>query len=337
MDSPRVARGRGARKVQIKSQSGNPPINFAFHRVSVEGDEGGYDLKTTSHRVLRALVARRQYKSIDQGDNEVVVAAVAATTTVAGEAEQSNPELQPQTSITAVPTITTNQLLQVDGIIRYQGQTTTIMPYTKFVEDIVNFQDLCESSTCQNACRHRLNILEEKYEIYKLLNTDLEESRDKLRHGGGVFGPLMKIDNSVRLSTAANAHELIQFIVKTYHEKGNDVVMVQGQNNPITLRGLFEHHGIHDPSLFTVEGLGLHPSTTQRFHKFDIFSPEFNRGGLPSAEIMRIFLRHGTLNHGAFYAAIVRPILEQGESQSKIATEYKIPMFGFSREEWFVL
>eukprot|EP00759_Apiculatamorpha_spiralis_P056833 PhF_6_TR8311/c0_g2_i2/m.12870/K01490/AMPD; AMP deaminase len=305
----RFSRTTKGRKTQQQKRNQSTPINYAFHRVSVEGDDGGQDLKSTSQKVLGSLLARHKYKSIDQGQNEAA---------------------DPFT------TLTTHQLFQVDGVIRYQGQTTNIMSYSQFAQDIMNFQELCESSTCQNACRHRLNILEEKYEIYNLLNTDLEESTDKLRHGGGVYGPLMKVDNAVRLSTASNAHDLIQFIVKMYNEQGNEVVMLR-DHNPVTLRGLFEHHGIRDPSLFTVEGLGLHPSTIQRFHKFDIFSSEFNRGGLPSAEIMRIFLRHNTHNHGAFYSSIVRPILEQGESQNKIATEFKIPLFGFSREEWFVL
>eukprot|EP00760_Papus_ankaliazontas_P027924 PhM_4_TR3463/c1_g1_i12/m.25633/K01490/AMPD; AMP deaminase len=294
-------------KSRDKKYQTDIPSNQLHHRVVVEGDDGGLDMKRCCSQFTSALLARNKYRD------------------VAGFAQVE--PLAPRTDI-----------FQQEGIIRYTGQTTTVPSYVEYLMDMQLVRAACENATCQNACKHRLTILEEKYEMYALLNKELEDTTCRLRHSGGIYGPHYRVDTSVRLSTSMNAQALLEFILKTLETRPNDVVAMRDRNTPVTLRGLFETHNITNPAALTVEGLGLLPTQTGRFHRFDIFDKELNRGGEASAEILRTFLKANTHNNGEYFAQIAHRVLEQGASMSpKTLTELKIPVFGFNREEWFNL
>eukprot|EP00760_Papus_ankaliazontas_P027928 PhM_4_TR3463/c1_g1_i14/m.25497/K01490/AMPD; AMP deaminase len=296
-------------KSRDKKYQTDIPSNQLHHRVVVEGDDGGLDMKRCCSQFTSALLARNKYKDFDHG-----------------QIEGTDP-LPPRA-----------ELYQQDGIIRYTGQRTHFISYTEYTQDLHSVRAACENATCQNACKHRLTILEEKYEMYALLNKELEDTTCRLRHSGGIYGPHYRVDTSVRLSTSMNAQALLEFILKTLETRPNDVVAMRDRNTPVTLRGLFETHNITNPAALTVEGLGLLPTQTGRFHRFDIFDKELNRGGEASAEILRTFLKANTHNNGEYFAQIAHRVLEQGASMSpKTLTELKIPVFGFNREEWFNL
>eukprot|EP00760_Papus_ankaliazontas_P027934 PhM_4_TR3463/c1_g1_i17/m.25601/K01490/AMPD; AMP deaminase len=295
-------------KSRDKKYQTDIPSNQLHHRVVVEGDDGGLDMKRCCSQFTSALLARNKYRD------------------VAGFAQVE--PLAPRTDI-----------FQQEGIIRYTGQTTTVPSYVEYLMDMQLVRAACENATCQNACKHRLTILEEKYEMYALLNKELEDTTCRLRHSGGIYGPHYRVDTSVRLSTSMNAQALLEFILKTLETRPNDVVAMRDRNTPVTLRGLFETHNITNPAALTVEGLGLLPTQTGRFHRFDIFDKELNRGGEASAEILRTFLKANTHNNGEYFAQIATELVGLGERQTRTVnlSEYKIEVSGSTRDEWYNL
>eukprot|EP00760_Papus_ankaliazontas_P027957 PhM_4_TR3463/c1_g1_i6/m.25529/K01490/AMPD; AMP deaminase len=297
-------------KSRDKKYQTDIPSNQLHHRVVVEGDDGGLDMKRCCSQFTSALLARNKYKDFDHG-----------------QIEGTDP-LPPRA-----------ELYQQDGIIRYTGQRTHFISYTEYTQDLHSVRAACENATCQNACKHRLTILEEKYEMYALLNKELEDTTCRLRHSGGIYGPHYRVDTSVRLSTSMNAQALLEFILKTLETRPNDVVAMRDRNTPVTLRGLFETHNITNPAALTVEGLGLLPTQTGRFHRFDIFDKELNRGGEASAEILRTFLKANTHNNGEYFAQIATELVGLGERQTRTVnlSEYKIEVSGSTRDEWYNL
>ena len=223
----------------------------------------------------------------------------------------------------------------VDGVVHFEGEMLQEIPYSMYVAD---FDMVCKAVECgptKSVCRDRLKIIDEKYAIYIALNSDLEENQCSLRKGGGIFSGCVKIDNSVRLSTAMHSHNLLDYMINAFETEPHTVV---GQSNgkPVTLRDVFTKYGIDNPRALTVEGIGLHPPVQKRFHRFDIFSKDFNRGGERSAELLKLFLKRD----GPLYHNLVRPVLERTEKEfetRRVATEYKLPIFGTSRSEWTAL
>eukprot|EP00906_Rhabdomonas_costata_P002524 RCo003980 len=88
----------------------------------------------------------------------------------------------------------------------------------------------------------------------------------------------------------------------------------------------------------TVEGLGLQPGPKKQFHRFDIFSTKYSRGGEGSVELLLLFLKFRNYIKGRYFAQLVKPLLQKHDLESsRVATEYKVPIFGTDSEEWGVL
>lgn len=283
-----------------------------YHRVVVEGDDGDADYLKAAEKLARALKMRDAYKDVDKGQQESLA-----------DIDESKCVLEMK-----------------DGVFEVTGVQTTLVSWEKYIEDIKAIFDLLEVGPWLSVCRTRLTVLEEKFELYSLLNRELEEAHSVLDRGGGVHSRGVKVDNSVKLSTAMDARTLIDHIVQTARDNADETVKRDQDGHPMSLRDLMEDVGLLDPQNITVEGFGLHPRQRKRFDQFDILDPELNRSG--GAEVLQVFLQpHGTVNNGRFFADLIRPLFERfdphfndSDSGPAIASEYKIPISGASMDEW---
>ena len=248
------------------------------HQILVEGDDGGIEMLAACTKLQAAIDARSHYKMIDKGQSESV-------------------ERLPH-SITVV---------SEEGVFNFVGQTTKVVPWEMFYDDVMAVMQAVESKHCKATCKYRLHILEEKHNLYRILNADLEESADRNRRGGGFFAHSTKVDNCIHLQTCANALQLIEYVQSAVEDHAEDVVRLVS-DKPQTLHQMFAALDIEDPAELTVDNLGLHPSTEKRFDRFDVFDPELNRAGKASADFVRLFLSMDTLNGGQYFADVVRPI-----------------------------
>eukprot|EP01062_Namystynia_karyoxenos_P028805 TRINITY_DN2175_c0_g1_i1.p1 TRINITY_DN2175_c0_g1~~TRINITY_DN2175_c0_g1_i1.p1 ORF type:complete len:1842 (+),score=601.91 TRINITY_DN2175_c0_g1_i1:806-5527(+) len=283
---------------------------LTYHKVSITDDDGGPEMAKAAPMILGALEKRRMYQR--------------CTTTGDALATPMPPSSEKP------------QFRMNDGVVQFDGQTVFPVPYQDYVEHVKGVYRTVEDGPCKTTCRNRLKILEEKYLMFNALNSELEESHCPYRKGGGVFAKCTKVDNSVRLTTAMHVQDLLDFIVDAFRKKPETHAYRRPPDQGgawMTLREVFQKHEITEPEALTVEGIGLHPPAQKRFHRFDIFSEKYNRGGKRSAELLKLFLKRD----GPFYADIVRPILEDHDKDfdaERVATEYKLPIFGLSEEEW---
>ena len=66
-------------------------------------------------------------------------------------------------------------------------------------------------------------MLEERFELYTRLNTDIEEDADRRRRGGGVYSNAVKVD-FIRLRASVHAAALLEFIINTAVEQPHTLV-----------------------------------------------------------------------------------------------------------------
>ena len=302
---------------QGAAASARQSTKIQVHRVDVDGDDGGIEMRSASDKLALAAELRKKYKGIDKGQNE-----------------PTNEKLP------NIPKITVDY-----GVYHFAGQVTQAIPFEEYYDDVMALLSMNENGHCRAACKYRLSILEEKYNLYRILNSDIEESADRKRRGGGVHANSTKVDTSVRLSTCMSATELLETIQKTLSDprameepifESED--LTKSEQN-ITLQHLFNATEMEDVDALTVEGLGLHPPAETQSHPFDAFDPTRNRAGKPAAQLLRAFLTRDTLNGGRFFANSVTPPLHRREQRTKYiqASELSIELYGRYQEEWYRL
>ena len=293
------------------------PTKATYHRIIVDGDDGDSDYEKCCELIATCILIRARYKDIDKGQEELRLV------------EDGDPPPGP-----------TTELRMVDGVFCFGGQKTFPVEWKKYITDVKKIFSAIEDGPCLSTARSRLTILEEEFELYSLLNTRLEEDADPMRKGGGVFAHNTKVDNNVRLQTAVNAQQLVEYIIRTCSREQRSTLAGSGPNGePVTLGDILKAASIPDVKEITAEGLGLHPPMRKRFHRFDAMDPKLNIGGDGSAELLQVFLKHNTINKGKYFVDLIKPLMKTNEMRQGrvLATEYKLPLNGTSAEEWYVL
>lgn len=273
-----------------------------MYRVVIDGDDGGVAIGQVFERIDAALSLRDKYKG---------------TTTDQERATALVERLPKDVAIT----------VDKDGIYQVTGHNTwqfqKVQSWATFAADVEQLVLTVENTMCRKAAAHRLDIIEERSKMFFLLNTDLEE-RQSYRKGGGVFADVTKVDNSVRMSRAFNAHELLEFFVSCYNRYPNEVVSRDPATGAAqTLRELFEAHGIDDVTALTTQGLGYHPPPPGK-GRVDI-SEDVIHHPLTAA------LHNACIRiDGRFAPMLYRAHLSRLEAKGScgVATEHRISVYG---------
>ena len=302
------------------SDEGTSVGSTTYQRVIVEGDDGDKDFRKCCGPLLAPVInLRSKFKASDKGEDDALEGDV-----VVGDAD--------------------GFVTMVDGVYLFEGQKTPIMSWSEYVAAIDKILEAVESGPCLTTARARLKTLEEKFELYVLLNTDIEEEADKKRRGGGVYANATKVNNSVRLATCVNASALVETITGTIKENPtvgtipHSALGEATKNKPLS--ELLKQHNVEHPETITVEGLGLHPSLTRkRFHRYDALDEQLNPAGALGADLLRSFLTREGSDDGALFGLVVRPVLEKQEyaHMHLSATEMKVTLNGTHPTEWLEL
>ena len=217
----------GGSSAQAATAAAAAAPGAATHTVLIDGDDGGMEMLGVARDLFLAYDRRHMYKNVDQGQQEV-------TATSSGGLESKLP---------AAVTLR----LGDDGVWYFSGQTSTPVPWSVFYKHVLSLLDVNANPSAIAACRYRLQVLEEKYNLYRILNGDKEASTSAaganapgsggltggpsstdvrsaamggpaIGGGGtvgksaGIFADVARVDNSVRLQAGLNAVQLVGFI-----------------------------------------------------------------------------------------------------------------------------
>eukprot|EP00667_Euglena_gracilis_P000403 EG_transcript_403 len=312
-----------------------------FFRLHIMGDDGGADMADACQKLFEALEVRDKYHPPNvqpgapprrSGLREHVTFASQSSQSQASQASLASGATSSKESLNSHSGF--DQFRMVDGVVLFAGQKTKPVSYNQYASDFKALQRIVEDGPCRSTCRSRLKILEWQYIMYNVLNSPLEERWCSLNRGGGIY-TTYKVDNSVRLSTAAGARELLTFIIDKAINHGDDVVNTVDRKEE-TLQAFLARRRINNPRDLSVESMGLQPDANEHFHRFDIFSKKFSRGGEVSVELLHLFLkRDGKELKGRYYGELCQKVFQRDmRKRPYIATEYKVPIFGMNGGEW---
>lgn len=298
-----------------------------YHRVVVDGDDGEKEFVKCADMIARCINARNRYKHMDEGEaedneafdeNENVISFIQAVCSEQSAGDSS-----------AFP--------MVDGVYTFRGMQTAAVDWKTYMSDIKLIFAAIENGPCLSSARSRLTTLEEKFALYSLMNTELEEESDRFRRGGGVYAKNTRVDNNVSLATLATAPQLVEFLVSSVKTQPNVRFSVDSSENYMTLAETVQALHISDPATLTVDGLGLHPPLYRnRFQPFDVFHDTLNPAGKVSSHLLNSFVSVNGPNQGELFAQLVRPMLERAEfvDGQVVAFDMKVPICGRDEDEW---
>ncbi|CUG63265.1 Hypothetical protein, putative, partial [Bodo saltans] len=320
------ANGASASSLGSGAPTSNPQ---SYHRISVDGVESEKDYTDSAEPIAKCLLAREQYKTIDQGEMED---SSPFDQDAAGSKQFLENIVTEQTSNLVFP--------MKKGVFSFEGMVTKPVEWKKYVNDVKMMFSIVENGPCLATARGRLIALEEKFELYSLMNTELEEEADRFRRGGGVYARNTRVDNNVRLATLATAPQLTEFLKSTADATPHVPFTENKSTEPhqlLSFKSTLERCGIADPQAITVEGLGLHPRLYRgRFQPFDVFQEKLNPAGQQSSDILNALVEMEAPNRGELFACLVRPMLERAEfaDGQVVAYDMKLPIRGRHSEEW---
>ncbi|KAK9839161.1 hypothetical protein WJX74_010777 [Apatococcus lobatus] len=226
----------------------------------------------------------------------------------------------------------------VDGVVKYYAdEASTHEPYPvpgsslEFFTDMHRVLKIVSMGPVKSFCHHRLQLLEQKFNLHMMLNADKEFLAQKSAPHRDFYN-VRKVDTHVHHSACMHQKHLLRFI-KSKLRKEPDEVVIFRDGKFLTLREVFESLSLTGYDL-NVDTLDMH-ADKNIFHRFDKFNLKYNPFG--QSRLREIFIKQDNLLHGRFLAELTREVVDDLEASKYQHAEYRISIYGRKRVEWDTL
>ncbi|KAI3988957.1 hypothetical protein MKX01_016528 [Papaver californicum] len=199
---------------------------------------------------------------------------------------------------------------------------------TTFFTDLHRVLRIIAAGNIRTLCHHRLNLLEQKFNLHLMLNADREFLAQKSAPHRDFYN-VRKVDTHVHHSACMNQKHLLRFI-KSKLRKEPDEVVIFRDGTYLTLKEVFESLDLTGYDL-NVDLLDVHADKST-FHRFDKFNLKYNPCG--QSRLREIFLKQDNLIQGRFLGELTKQVFSDlGASKYQMA-EYRISIYGRKQSEW---
>ncbi|KAF2306417.1 hypothetical protein GH714_017823 [Hevea brasiliensis] len=227
---------------------------------------------------------------------------------------------------------------------------------TTFFTDLHHILRVIAAGNIRTLCHHRLNLLEQKFNLHLMLNADREFLAQKSAPHRDFYN-VRKVDTHVHHSACMNQKHLLRFI-KSKLRKEPDEVVIFRDGTYLTLKEVFESLDLTGYDL-NVDLLDVHADKST-FHRFDKFNLKYNPCG--QSRLREIFLKQDNLIQGRFLAELTKQVfsdLSQANIRERLLeaflgvdkkpniflangteffpsfmAEYRISIYGRKQSEW---
>eukprot|EP00455_Lapot_gusevi_P012468 TRINITY_DN1592_c0_g2_i1.p1 TRINITY_DN1592_c0_g2~~TRINITY_DN1592_c0_g2_i1.p1 ORF type:complete len:649 (+),score=201.73 TRINITY_DN1592_c0_g2_i1:111-2057(+) len=197
---------------------------------------------------------------------------------------------------------------------------------SEFFNDLSHHFNFIRSGAAKTFCQKRLEILNHKYQLYEVLNWNIEE--DSTRDDPVDFYKIAKVDNHIHLAAAMTSSHLLNFILDKFHTCPNDVVMMK-DGRGVSLGELFSNL---DVDSLTIDSLGV-TGGKRMFHRFDYFNAAYNPFG--ATDMRNIFLKTENFQKGRYFAEISKEVYQHLKDQKhNVLVEPRLSIYGRTKVEW---
>lgn len=198
----------------------------------------------------------------------------------------------------------------------------------RYYKDLVSLEDWAADGPSKSYAYRQLDILDGKYNLYKLEH-DYQETVDCKTVPHRDFYNVRKVDTHVHHSSCMNQKHLLRYIKSKMKKSPDDIVMYR-DGNTLTLKEVFESINLTAYDL-SIDTLDMH-AHTDSFHRFDKFNLKYNPMG--ESRLREIFLKTDNYTKGKFLAEVTREVISDLESSKYQFVEWRVSIYGKSLDEW---
>ncbi|KAJ8753933.1 hypothetical protein K2173_000187 [Erythroxylum novogranatense] len=199
---------------------------------------------------------------------------------------------------------------------------------TTFFTDLHHILRVIAVGNIRTLCHHRLNLLEQKFNLHLMLNADREFLAQKSAPHRDFYN-VRKVDTHVHHSACMNQKHLLRFI-KSKLRKEPDEVVIFRDGTYLTLKEVFESLDLTGYDL-NVDLLDVHADKST-FHRFDKFNLKYNPCG--QSRLREIFLKQDNLIQGRFLGELTKQVFSDLAASKYQMEEYRISIYGRKQSEW---
>uniref|UniRef100_A0A6N2KK97 AMP deaminase n=1 Tax=Salix viminalis TaxID=40686 RepID=A0A6N2KK97_SALVM len=191
---------------------------------------------------------------------------------------------------------------------------------TMFFTDLHHILRVVAIGNIRTLCHHRLNLLEQKFNLHLMLNADREFLAQKSAPHRDFYN-VRKVDTHVHHSACMNQKHLLRFI-KSKLRKEPDEVVIFRDGTYLTLKEVYD---------LNVDLLDVHADKST-FHRFDKFNLKYNPCG--QSRLREIFLKQDNLIQGRFLGELTKQVFSDLVASKYQMAEYRISIYGRKQSEW---
>lgn len=199
---------------------------------------------------------------------------------------------------------------------------------TTFFTDLHHILRVIAAGNIRTLCHHRLVLLEQKFNLHLMLNSDKEFLAQKSAPHRDFYN-VRKVDTHVHHSACMNQKHLLRFI-KSKLRKEPDEVVIFRDGTYLTLKEVFESLDLTGYDL-NVDLLDVHADKST-FHRFDKFNLKYNPCG--QSRLREIFLKQDNLIQGRFLAELTKQVFSDLSASKYQMAEYRLSIYGRKQSEW---
>ncbi|KAJ8898937.1 hypothetical protein K2173_008431 [Erythroxylum novogranatense] len=199
---------------------------------------------------------------------------------------------------------------------------------TTFFTDLHHILRVIAVGNIRTLCHHRLNLLEQKFNLHLMLNADREFLAQKSAPHRDFYN-VRKVDTHVHHSACMNQKHLLRFI-KSKLRKEPDEVVIFRDGTYLTLKEVFESLDLTGYDL-NVDLLDVHADKST-FHRFDKFNLKYNPCG--QSRLREIFLKQDNLIQGRFLGELTKQVFSDLAASKYQMAEYRLSIYGRKQSEW---
>lgn len=200
--------------------------------------------------------------------------------------------------------------------------------FKAFTLDVGRLHDICASGPVYTFCVRRLALLESRYKLHTMEKEVAELAQMRANPHRDYYN-CRKVDTHIHLAAAMNQKHLLRFIKKKMKAEP-DTPVIAKHGHTLTLREVCDELRL-SPYDINLDSLGMHADAST-FRRFDKFNLKYNPLG--DASLREIFLKTDNFIEGRYLAELTQELFADLEESKYVHTEYRLSVYGRSRDEW---
>lgn len=218
---------------------------------------------------------------------------------------------------------------QISGTLSAGSSSLYSVPsFAEFRKDLEYIVRVVHSAPVSTFAFRRLQLLEARFKLHQLLNSDKELHEQKLVPHRDFYN-IRKVDTHVHHSACMNQKHFLRFIKHKLRQSPKEVVIFR-DGRFLTLEEVFKSLNLTAYDL-SIDTLDMH-ADSGTFHRFDRFNLKYNPCG--QSRLREIFLKTDNYIAGKYLAEVTKEVISDLEASKYQLAEYRISIYGRHRSEW---